>query len=741
MESFATLGLSAPLLRTIEAQAFTVPTAIQMQAIPPLLAGRDLMGTAQTGEGKTAAYLLPILDRLAAEGAASLPNRPRVLILTPTRELAIQIANVLRDFTKGHKLYYTAVYGGMPFVAQRQVLEKGVHFLVATPGRLMDHISRHSLVLDKVDTLVLDEADRMLDMGFVDAVKEIAAALPKNRQTMMVSATMSRGVRNLAAGLLRDPATVDVGQANGVAALVDHRVMRVKYPDKKPLLLHLLARPEVARVLVFVRTKAMADILVDDIRAAGMKAQAIHGDKEQSERQRVLRGFRMGTVNILIATDVAARGIDVPDISHVINYDMPLETDAYVHRVGRTGRAGMAGVALSICDHNEGNLIRNVERAIGQAIPVDAEQPFHDSRPDVRGGPSFVNNRRPGGGGKPGAYAKSHRGDHRDSRPPQGDRHQGDRPQRDRSQGDRSQGDRPQGDRPQGDRPQGDRPQREKSWAAKPERAPRRESWSPVSGPVERSFDEVPKRGFAEKPKRDFAARPKRDFAEKPKRDFAETANRVDSFNARGGSFQADADAGSHEAPRVERPAYRGKPAAGEKKPFVGNRSATERKVFSKKNKAATEKPIAEKPTYGGDKPAKRPLKPAAFAKRVSRAAFDAAARGERPAPAAVVEQGTLKLARETLSDQPRPMKSRPPRVAAEDRPSRHNPGWAKPAVSRFKKPGVKSKRSRPGEENAHRAAPAVEGRFKSASGKPKRSHPANDDGRAPLKRKKRPSA
>ncbi|MCD6073565.1 MAG: ATP-dependent helicase [Rhodospirillales bacterium] len=392
MSSFEALGLSASLIRWIEAEGFTTPTEIQSKAIPILLEGRDLMGTAQTGEGKTAAYLLPILNRLTTpDGEAveqPVSRRPQVLILAPTRELASQIGDALRQFSKGMRVYYTVVFGGTRFLTQQKVMDRGVQILIATPGRLMDHHRRGTIRLDRVSTLVLDEADRMLDMGFVNEVKEIAGLVPTAHQTMMFSATMSRGVRELAKTLLHNPERLDVGKENAVAANVDHRVMKVQYRDKKPLLMHLLGREDVSRVLIFTRTKAMADVLAKDIQDAGLAADAIHGDREQSLRQKVLKDFRDGRINILVATDVAARGIDVPDITHVINYDMPVEGDSYVHRVGRTGRAGNRGTALSIATGSEGNLIRIVERVINQRIPVDTEHPFHDARPDGSGGPA-----------------------------------------------------------------------------------------------------------------------------------------------------------------------------------------------------------------------------------------------------------------------------------------------------------------------------------------------------------------
>jgi ATP-dependent RNA helicase RhlE len=400
MTSFDTLGLSAQLLYSVKDSGFTEATAVQAGTIPLLLEGRDLLGTAQTGGGKTAAYLLPMLHRLAEKAEAPIPGKPRVLILAPTRELASQIGEALRQFSKGLKLFYTVIYGGTPFMTQRRVLERGVHIVVATPGRLMDHISRRTLSVDKVDCFMLDEADRMLDMGFVNDVKELAKMLPADHQTVMFSATMNKGVRGLASQLLKNPGLVEIGQGNAVATTIDHRVMRVKGPDKKSLLLHLLARPEISRVLVFTRTKAMADTLVRDVKDAGLKADAIHGDLEQSMRQKVLRKFREGQVNILIATDVAARGIDVPDITHVINFDMPLEADAYVHRVGRTGRAGATGAALSICVAAEMNLLRQIEQLIGIKVPVDIEHPFHDDRAPLRHSPRSGEHAKPFRSGK-----------------------------------------------------------------------------------------------------------------------------------------------------------------------------------------------------------------------------------------------------------------------------------------------------------------------------------------------------
>lgn len=377
MASFDTLGLSDALLRAIEAQGFTEPTPIQSKAIPQLMAGRDLKGVAQTGGGKTAAFVLPLLHRLMADRKDPQRAMAEALILAPTRELANQIGECIRQFTKGQRIYHTVLYGGSPFFPQMKALQRGVHIVVATPGRMMDHIRRGNLSLDGVNTFILDEADRMLDMGFIDEVKEVAASLPKEHQTIMFSATMNRAIRGLADKLLNDPVQVEVAKESTVASTIDHRVLCVRYQDKKDLLLHLMKDESLKRVLVFSRTKSMADTLSKDLREAGHRVDSIHGDREQRIRQKVLQKFRRGVIDILVATDVAARGIDVPDITHVINYDMPLEAESYVHRIGRTGRAGTKGTALSLCETKEGNLLRSVERAIRQPVPVDKDHPFH----------------------------------------------------------------------------------------------------------------------------------------------------------------------------------------------------------------------------------------------------------------------------------------------------------------------------------------------------------------------------
>jgi len=371
------LGLAEPLLNAVEKQGFTEPTAVQDKSIPHLMNGHDLMGVAQTGGGKTAAFVLPIVHRLLEENEKTVTNKPKCIILAPTRELAQQIGVAIRGFTKGQKVFHTVIFGGAPYRTQLQQLQRGVHIVVATPGRLLDHMERGSIKFDETHTFVLDEADRMLDMGFIHDVKKVSENMPKDRQTIMFSATMSKAVRGLASGLLNKPKQVEVARENSVATTIDHRVMHMKQKDKPKLLAHLLDDPTLKKVLIFTRTKAMADKLNDSLKSKGHKVDTIHGDRQQAARQRVLRAFRQGNIELLVATDVAARGIDVSDISHVINYDMPLEGDSYVHRIGRTGRAGQSGIALSFCTDGESDLLRQIEFTIKQRVDVQSDHPFH----------------------------------------------------------------------------------------------------------------------------------------------------------------------------------------------------------------------------------------------------------------------------------------------------------------------------------------------------------------------------
>ncbi|TNE38637.1 MAG: DEAD/DEAH box helicase [Alphaproteobacteria bacterium] len=378
MTQFTELNLVGPLLRAVEKQGFSAPTPIQAQAIPHLLDGADLMGIAQTGGGKTAAFILPLLQRLQHERRKPKSYMPTAIILAPTRELAIQIGLCIRVFTRGMKLFHTVVYGGAPYGPQLQQLQRGVDILVATPGRLMDHMKRGTVKLDNVESFMLDEADRMLDMGFIDDVNFIAEQLPEDHQTVMFSATMSAPIKKLSEKLLRNPQFVEAKRDTAVAATIEHSVLMVKSTDKKKLLMHLLDDEAKERVLVFVRTKATADKLAAEIEneLEGRKAAPIHGDLNQRARERTLRAFKNGRFSILVATDVAARGIDVSGISHVINYDLPMEPENYIHRVGRTGRAGASGIAISICEPREKNLLRNIEQTLKQKVTVDDEHPF-----------------------------------------------------------------------------------------------------------------------------------------------------------------------------------------------------------------------------------------------------------------------------------------------------------------------------------------------------------------------------
>ena len=375
---FSSLGLTAPVVGSVERQNFTHPTDIQEAAIPSLLEGRDLMGVAQTGGGKTAAFLLPLIEKILAEGEPAQEAMPRAIILAPTRELAQQIAQATRLFAAGLKVYSTVIYGGSPYRQQLQDLRRGVHIVIATPGRLMDHVKRKSIYFDNAHTFILDEADRMLDMGFIDDVKDISRQLSAGHQTVMFSATMNKGIRNLASTLLKDPVHVEITPQSTVADTIDHRILCVNHREKKDLLKHIIDNEEnMGRTLIFTRTKAMADKISKEMKGARLKADSIHGDRPQAVRERILSNFKGHKIQYLVATDVAARGIDVQDITHVINYDMPLEAESYVHRVGRTGRAGNKGIALSLCATDEGELLYQVEKAIGHAIEVDDDHPFH----------------------------------------------------------------------------------------------------------------------------------------------------------------------------------------------------------------------------------------------------------------------------------------------------------------------------------------------------------------------------
>jgi ATP-dependent RNA helicase RhlE len=368
--TFASLGLVEPLLRVLDARAHVAPTAIQAQAIPLLLAGRDLCGTAPTGSGKTGAFALPILQRLAAapfvgEG----PHPVRALVLAPTRELAIQIDEAVGVYgAELSALRHGVVYGGMKPRAQRRALEGGVDILVATPGRLLDLLGQGLVALGAVETVVLDEADRMLDLGFITDVRAILKRLPKAGQKILFSATLPKDIVDLASYILKDPAHVTVAPVSHTAEHIRQIVLLVEKPDKRAALLRLLADPKVTRALVFIRTKDSADRLTNALRAGGVTAVVFHGDKPQAEREQALEHFEAGSARVLVATDIAARGLHVDHVSHVVNYDVPSVPETYIHRIGRTARAGAEGEAIMFCAKEEMAFLRDIERVVGRRI-------------------------------------------------------------------------------------------------------------------------------------------------------------------------------------------------------------------------------------------------------------------------------------------------------------------------------------------------------------------------------------
>ena len=371
MTEFTDLGLSRGLAATLAAKGYSTPTPIQAKAIPSVLAGHDLLGVAQTGTGKTAAFALPILQRLLAR-----PRRPgrrgcRVLVLSPTRELAQQIAESFRAYAGRAGVTAAVVVGGVSYGPQARALAGGVDVLVATPGRLLDHLGQRTIQLSEVETLVLDEADQMLDLGFLEPIRRIVRALPPERQNLFFSATMPAPIAKLAGEILNNPREVRVTPQATTVERVAQSVLHVEADRKGEVLIELLAPRSVRRAIVFTRTKRGADRVAKRLGVAGIEAAAIHGDKSQGQRERALAAFKSGQVRTLVATDIAARGIDVEAVSHVINYELPHVPEAYVHRIGRTARAGAAGVAISLCDAAERGLLRDIEKLTRLAIPAE----------------------------------------------------------------------------------------------------------------------------------------------------------------------------------------------------------------------------------------------------------------------------------------------------------------------------------------------------------------------------------
>ncbi|MFT6559596.1 DEAD/DEAH box helicase [Sneathiella sp.] len=374
---FADLDLDPSILRAVEEQGYAEMTPIQQKGIPAIQQGKDLIGIAQTGTGKTAAFSLPIIHKIISEHQEYVGKTTRALILAPTRELAVQIAENVRKYAEHVSLRTTLVYGGASAKPQIKALSRGVDIVVATPGRLLDLFSDDYIWLGKVDYFVLDEADRMLDMGFIHDIRKIVAQLPKKRQTLLFSATMAKEVEKLAAGILKDPVRINIAPSATTAEKVSQTVLMVSKDNKRPLLQHLLKDQKMERVLVFTRTKHGANRLTRFLEKLNIDCSAIHGNKSQNTRQKALESFKNGDIRVLVATDVAARGIDVDNVTHVINYDVPNDADNYVHRIGRTARAGMTGISITFCDHDELDYLKAIEKITKQSIPQSTDQPFH----------------------------------------------------------------------------------------------------------------------------------------------------------------------------------------------------------------------------------------------------------------------------------------------------------------------------------------------------------------------------
>ena len=487
--SFADLGLSEPLLRALHGAKYTTPTPIQARTIPALLKGRDVLGIAQTGTGKTAAFALPVLQLLAASGERAQPKSPRALVLAPTRELAVQIARSFDTYGRGLGLRLCTVVGGLGYGRQIETLARGVDILIATPGRLLDLVERGNVKLGNVTFFVLDEADRMFDMGFIRDVRRIAGSVSKNRQTLLFSATMPNDIAKLSSEILKNPERVEIAAQGRPIEKIEQRVYYVNASSKRQLLSHLLSDAALERVIVFTRTKRGANRVAEALEDRGVRSEAIHGNKSQNARQKALDNFSRGKARVLVATDLASRGIDVVGVTHVINYELPADAESYVHRIGRTARAGASGIAVSFCDSSERGQLRSIEKLTRQPIavvstpanedmpvmpPVARSREERDPR-DERGRDERPRGRGPGGPGRPRSFGdrpRSFGGGHGDrpNGPPRGPRPNGDRPHGDRPHSDRPQGERPQGERQwtqgdfrdrahqPGDRPHGDRP-------------------------------------------------------------------------------------------------------------------------------------------------------------------------------------------------------------------------------------------------------------------------------------------
>jgi ATP-dependent RNA helicase RhlE len=429
--SFDSLGLAPALLRAVQEQGYTQPTPIQSRVIPVVLEGRDVMAGAQTGTGKTAGFTLPLLQRLTGQGPTNGPRRVRALILTPTRELAAQVGESVRDYGRHLPLKSAVIFGGVGINPQIDTLRRGIDILVATPGRLLDHAQQRTLDLQHVEIFVLDEADRMLDMGFLPDIRRVIALLPQRRQNLLFSATFPDDIRKLANKMLNAPVSVEIGERNAAAEKIEQAVYFADKGQKRGLLSWLIGSGNWQQVLVFTRTKHGANRLAEQLEHDGLRSAAIHGNKSQSARTRALADFKQGSVRVLVATDIAARGLDIDQLPHVVNFDLPEVAEHYVHRIGRTGRAGNEGLAISLVANDERPLLKQIEKLLGYSLPTLTAQgyvpapPRADERPqrhhrEHRQQPGRSNERRGNRGSQPRNEGHRHSGrnQRRGSRPP-----------------------------------------------------------------------------------------------------------------------------------------------------------------------------------------------------------------------------------------------------------------------------------------------------------------------------------
>ncbi len=462
VSTFESLDLHPSILKAVEEAGYTTPTPIQEKAIPEIMAGRDLMASAQTGTGKTAGFTLPALNLLATPHESK-SRGPRILVLVPTRELAAQVNESARKYGKFIRARTVSIVGGMPYPLQNKLLSQPLDILVATPGRFIDHMDRGRIDLSRLQMLVLDEADRMLDMGFMPDVERICSALPVDRQTLLFSATLDGNIGRIARDILRDPVTIQIAAQKERHANIEQRLHCVDdMSHKNKLLEHLLIEPDVNQAIIFTSTKRHADVLAEDLYAAGHKTAALHGDMTQGARNRTLTKLRHGDVKLLVATDVAARGIDIKGISHVINYDLPKFAEDYIHRIGRTGRAGNTGIAISFASNMDRHVLRKIEQYTGQRVEPTVIEGFEPKRPMKMDGPDSKRGKgnRGSRSGRPSSHKPSSNRSGYQSRTNGGDKEKG------RSFGDRAASDRPntrhaqQGDRPSGSRNSSDRPAR-----------------------------------------------------------------------------------------------------------------------------------------------------------------------------------------------------------------------------------------------------------------------------------------